>query len=171
MTGFASMEPVVHAYAKNFASAITKIQLGYGFSHTIILIKESKFNSVSFVNLDLLCIDCHILSGDNHNPMMVKRVNQYLTKGLKIMTNKRDSVCIAHGAIVLLLYAWKSCPILGTNISYSLVAVGCKFFFPSNYLMNKHWELTSSPNSMESYSQDLATFTALCVVTHILDQE
>jgi hypothetical protein len=30
MTGFASMEPMVHANAKNFVSAIMKIQLCYG---------------------------------------------------------------------------------------------------------------------------------------------
>jgi hypothetical protein len=43
MTGFASMEPVQHANSKNFASAIIKIQLRYGFCHTIVLNKDSKF--------------------------------------------------------------------------------------------------------------------------------
>jgi hypothetical protein len=38
--------------------------------------------------------------------MMVKGINQYLTKGLKIMTNKHDSMRIAYKAILLLLYAW-----------------------------------------------------------------
>jgi hypothetical protein len=73
---------------------------------------------------------------------------------MKIMTNKRDSVCIALEAILLLLYvyAWNSCPIPGTDISHSFVAVGCGFAFPINYSMNKHWELTSSPTSVESNS-------------------
>jgi hypothetical protein len=104
--------------------------------------------------------------------MMVKQVDQYLTKGLKIMTNKRNSIRAAHTAILLLLYAWNSRPILGTNLSCSLVAVGHKFAFPTNYSRNKHWKLTSSPNSMESYSQDLAMhLSTLCEVAHLLVQE
>ena len=103
---------------------------------------------------------------------MVQRVNWYLAKGLKIMTNERDSVRVALKAILLLLYAWNSCPIPGTDISRSLVAVGCEFAFPINYSTNKHWELTSSPSSIESYSQDLATrLSALREVAHLLVQE
>jgi hypothetical protein len=49
--------------------------------------------------------------------------NGYLTKGLKIMTNTRNSVCIALEAILLLLYAWNSCPVPGMDISHSLIAV------------------------------------------------
>jgi hypothetical protein len=134
MTGFASMEPVQHANSKNFASAIMKIQFCYGFFRTTVLDKNSKFNGVCCEALDLLHISCHVLSGDNHNPMLVERVNQYLTKGLTIMTN----------AILFLLYAWNFCPIPGTDISQSLVAVGREFAFPFDYSTNKHWELTSS---------------------------
>jgi hypothetical protein len=75
MTGFASM-----ADSKNFASAIMKTQLCYGFCHTIVLDKDSKFYGVYREALDLLNINCHVLSGENHNPMMVERVNRYLTK-------------------------------------------------------------------------------------------
>jgi hypothetical protein len=172
MTGFASMEPIPHANSKNFASAIMRIQLRYGFCHTIVLDKDSKFSSVCREALDLLHINCHILSGDNHNPMIVERVNRYLTKGLKIMTNERDSVRVALEAILLLLYAWNSCPIPGTDISRSLVAVGREFAFPIDYSTNKHWELTSSPSSVESYSRDLATcLSALREVAHLLVQE
>jgi hypothetical protein len=104
--------------------------------------------------------------------MMVERVNQYLTKGLKIMTNERDSVRIALEAILLLLYAWNSCPIPGTDISRSLVAVGREFAFPIDYSTNKHWELTSSPSSVESYSKDLAIcLAALREVAQLLVHE
>jgi hypothetical protein len=70
--------------------------------------------------------------------MMVEHVNRYLTKGLKIMTNECDSGCVALEAILLLLYAWNSCPIPGTDISWSLVAVGREFAFPIDYSTNKH---------------------------------
>jgi hypothetical protein len=43
--------------------------------------------------------------------MLVERINRYLNKGLKIMVNKQDSPCIALEAIILLNYAWNSCPV------------------------------------------------------------
>jgi hypothetical protein len=146
-----------------------KIQLHYGFYHTIVLDKDSKFYGICHDALDLLNINCHALSRDNHNPMLVVHVDQYLRKGLKIMTNERDSVCIALEAILLILYTWSSCPIPGTDISCSLVAVGCEIFFPIDYSTNKHWELTSSPISVESYSKDLATH--LSALHKVLVQE
>jgi hypothetical protein len=149
-----------------------KIQLRYRFCHTVILNKDSKFFGVRSEALDLLQINRHVLSGNNHNPMMVKRINQYLTKGLKIMTNEHDSVRIALEAILLLLYAWNSCPIPGTNISRSLVAGGREFAFPIDYSTNKHWELTSFPSSVESYSKDFAIrLAALREVAQLLVHE
>ena len=91
MCTFAAVEPVSNASAKTFASAILKILLRYGLSHTVVLDKDSKFLGVCRESLDLLHINCHILSGGNHNPMLVERVNRYLNKGLKIMTNERDT--------------------------------------------------------------------------------
>jgi hypothetical protein len=41
MNSFAFMEPVQHANSKDFASVIMKIQLRYGFCHTIVLEKDS----------------------------------------------------------------------------------------------------------------------------------
>ncbi len=125
------MEPIQHANSKNFAATIMKIQLRYGFCHTIVLNRDSKFYGVCHEALDLLHINYHVLSGDNHNPMMVDRVNGYLTKGLKIMTNKHDSVCVALEAILLLLYAWNTCPIPGTDISHSLVALAMNLPYQS----------------------------------------
>jgi hypothetical protein len=112
------------------------------------------------------------LSGANHNPMLVKRVNRYLTKGLKIMCNKCDSVRVALEAILLLLYAWNLCPVPGADISCSLVAVGREFAFPINYSSRRHWELTSLPSTVVSYSIELATHLLACrEVAEILDKE
>jgi hypothetical protein len=77
------------------------------------------------------------------------------------MTNEHRTVRVALESLLLLLYAWNSCPVLGTDISCSLVAVGREFAFPINYSSSKHWELTSSPATVESYSKDLAEWLAL----------
>ena len=110
MCTFAAVEPVSNASAKTFASAIMKIMLRYGLSHTVVLDKDSKFLGVCRESLDLLHINCHILSAGNHNPMLVERVNRFLNKGLKIMTNERDSIRVSLEAILLQLnqHSWQA---------------------------------------------------------------
>jgi hypothetical protein len=83
MCTFAAMEPVTNPSATTFASAIMKIILRYGFCHTVVLDKDSKFFGVCRESLDLLKINCHVLSGGHHDPMLVERLNCYLNKGLR----------------------------------------------------------------------------------------
>jgi hypothetical protein len=130
--------------------------------HTIVLDKDKKFYGVCCKALDLLKINCHVLSWDNHNPMLVERLCRYFNKGLTIMCNECDTVRVALECLLLLLYAWNSCPVPGTDISRSLVAVGCKFAFPIDFSSGKHWQLTSSPATVESYSKALATRLSAC---------
>ena len=86
--------------------SIMKILLRYGFCHTIVLDidKGSKFFGVCHEAIDVLQINCHILSSANHNPMVLERINRYLVKGLNIMCNERNSVRVAMEAILLLLF-------------------------------------------------------------------
>ena len=138
MCTFGALEPVAGANSTTFASAIMKIQLRYGFCHTVVLDKDTKFFGVCREALDLLKINCHVLSGDNHNPMLVERLCRYFNKGLTIMCNERNSVRVALECLLLLLYAWNSCPVPGTDISRSLVAVGREFAFPIDFSSGKH---------------------------------
>jgi hypothetical protein len=85
---FACMEPVSNPSSTTFASAIMRILLQYGFCHTAVLNKDSKFFGICREALDLLKINCHVLLGANKNPMLVERVNRYINKGLCIMCNK-----------------------------------------------------------------------------------
>ena len=104
--------------------------------------------------------------------MIVKRLNCYLNTGLRIMTNERDSVRVALEAILLLIYTWNSCPVPGTDISWSLVAVGCEFAFPINFSTGKNAELISLPGAVATYSRELATqLDACCEVAMLLVKE
>ncbi len=89
MTGFSVIEPIQHATSSSFALGFMKNHLRFGLCHTMD--KDSKFFGVFKEAVDLLQINRHVLSGGNHNGMLVERVNCYLNKGLKIMTNKCDS--------------------------------------------------------------------------------
>ncbi len=162
MCTFTAMEPISNANATTYASAIMKIILCYGFCHTVVLNKDSKILGVCHEALDLLKINCHVLSGGNHNPLLVKRINRYLNQGLCIMCNKRDLNLVALEAILLLIYAWNSCPVPGTDISCSMVAVGRKFAFPIDFSARKHAELYSAPGTVKSYSKELAMHLDSC---------
>ena len=157
MTTFGCMEPVSKPDSTHLASAIMKICLKFGLCHTLVLDKDSKFFSVFRATCDLLNINCHVLSGDNHDAMIVERLNRYLNKGLTVLSNERDSVRIAQEAILLLIYAWNSAPIPGTDLSRSLVAIGREFSFPIDFSSAKHLELTSSASTIKSFAHDQAT--------------
>ena len=77
MTTFAISEPTVKQNAKSFASAIMKILTLFGFSHTIVADKDSKFQGVFKETAELLGINMHVLSGENHDPMLIDRVNRF----------------------------------------------------------------------------------------------
>jgi hypothetical protein len=162
MCTFAAMEPISNANSTTYASAIMKIVLCYGFCHTIVLDKDSKFFGICREALDLLKINCHVLSSGSHNPMLVECINCYLNQGLCIMCNERNSNRVALKAILLLIYAWNSCPVPGTDISRSMVAVGHKFAFPINFSAGKHVELYSAPGSIISYLKELASRLDAC---------
>jgi hypothetical protein len=109
------MEPVTNPSATTFVFAIIKILLQYGFCHTAVLNKDSKFVGVCCEAMHLFLINCHVLSGRNHSQMLMERVFYYTNRGLKIMSNKRKLIQVALEAILLLIYAWNLCPVPGIN--------------------------------------------------------
>jgi hypothetical protein len=160
MCTFGALEPVTGANTTTFALTVMKIQLRYELCHNIVLDKDSMFYGVLREFLTLLKISCHVLSGDNHNPVLVEHLCRYFNKGLHIMTNECNTVRVALEALLLLLlYAWNLCPVPGTDISRSLVAVGREFAFPIDYSYNK-----SFPAMVDTYSKQLAEHLTGCYV-------
>jgi hypothetical protein len=66
-----ALEPISNANATTFASAIMKIMFRFGFAHTVVVNKDSKCFGVFRKSLYLLKIHCHLLSGNNHDGMLV----------------------------------------------------------------------------------------------------
>jgi hypothetical protein len=89
-----ALKPISNANAMTFASAIMKIMFRFRFAHTVVVNKDSKFFGIFRKSLDLLKIHCHILSGNNHNGMLIKQLNRYLNKGLRIKSNMLGSIRI-----------------------------------------------------------------------------
>ena len=148
MMSFACMEIVTEASVTTYESSMMKIIVRYRNFHTLTIDKEGKFFDVFCEDVDLLQLNCHVLSSQNHNGMLAEQINHYLNKGLCIISNEWRSVQVALEAILLLLYEWNSAPIPGTDLYHSLVAVGRKLSFPIDVLASKHFEPASSPESV-----------------------
>ena len=88
--------------------------------------------------------------------MIVERVCRYLNKCLTIFTNERDDNRVALEGILMSLYAWNSAPIIGTDISRSLVVVGREFQFPIDFCSEQHQILTSSTVKVSKFAQEQA---------------
>ena len=147
MCTFSALEPVSGASATTSTSAIMKIQLCFEFCHTIVLDKDKIYYGVCRQALNLLKIICHVLLGDNHNPMLIERLCRYFNKGLTIMCNECDSIRAALECLLPLLYAWNSCPVPG-------------FAFPIDFSSCKHWQLILFPATIKSVMR-LLTYWSL----------
>ena len=62
MTTFLVADPTSDQNSKVFASAIMKIWMRFSFSHTIVVVKDSKFCSVFSKTSESLGINMHVIS-------------------------------------------------------------------------------------------------------------
>jgi len=156
MTAFGICEPVAEQNVPTFASALMKIWLRFGFSHTIVVDKDSKFCGVFAKTVKLLNINIHILSGGNHDPMLIEQICRFLNASLTIYCGERGTIKVSESGILMALYAWSSVPVAGTDISRSLVIVGREFHFPIDFSAEHHLMLTSDPKKVVTFAWEQA---------------
>ena len=75
MCTFVVAEPVTNPSAMVYAQALLMIILPIGLAHTIILDADTNFYNTFRQMCELLRLNAHTISGENHNPMLVERVN------------------------------------------------------------------------------------------------
>ena len=138
MTTFCLAEGVSSCNLVSFAQAIMQVQLRFGIAHTLILDRDSKVFATFQKTCELLNLNVHILSSGNHDAMIAERVNRFLNSGMKNLCQDQGSTMIGCKTILLLIYAWNSAPVMGTDLSRSLLTVGREFRFPIDISTNKH---------------------------------
>ena len=156
MTSFGICEPTAEQNSSAFTSALMKIWLSFGFSHTIVVDKDSKFLGVFSQTAALLNINIHVLSSENHDPMIVERICQFLNSCLPVLFNESGNNRVALEGILMSLYAWNSDPVVGTDISRSILVTGWKFNFPIDFLTEQHQILTSNPLKVSTFAVEQA---------------
>ena len=83
-------------------------------------------------------------------------INCFLNSSLTIFCNERRTNKVALEGMITALYAWNSAPVVGTDISRSLLVVGREFQFPIDFSANMHHVLTSNPVKVNSFTSDHA---------------
>ena len=83
---------------------------------------------------------------------------RYLNKCLIVFCNEHGTHRVAMEGTLMLLYAWNSGPIIGTDISRSLLVVGRKFSFPIYFCTFQHQILTSTPLRVSYFIAEQAHF-------------
>ena len=104
----------------------------------------------------MLKINIHVLSGGNHDPMIVERICRYLNLCLTVFCNERGNNRVALEGILMSLYARNSAPVVGTDISRSLLVTGREFNFPIDFSSEQHQILTSIPLKVSSFATEQA---------------
>ena len=84
MCTFAIAESVAEIDSITYAQALLIIMLCLGLAHIIVLDKDSKFHTTFAETCQLMNFNVHTISGENHNLIIVERVNRYLNKGTNI---------------------------------------------------------------------------------------
>jgi phosphatidylserine synthase len=72
MMAFAVIQPVKTKDSKGFASALMRVLLHFGLCHILVIDKASAFFGVFREVIELLQLNYHVLSGKNHDAMLVE---------------------------------------------------------------------------------------------------
>ena len=104
----------------------------------------------------------HVLSGENHDGMIVERINRFLNSSLTIFCNERGTNKVALEGISMDLYAWNSTPVVGTDILCSLLVMGRKVQFPIDFSADMHHVLASNPAKVTYFASDQAILLSCC---------
>ena len=162
MTTFVAIEPVVEQSSKSFAKAVYKIMMRYGLASLIVTDPDSKFKGEFIGMCDLLKIPHHMSSKGNHNAVIVERFNKFLNSGLRIFSTERGTVRVFLEGAETLVYAWNSAPVVGTDISRSLLVTGREYRFPIDIADSKHVTFNINETKLRSFARDLTTLLTKC---------
>jgi hypothetical protein len=155
MTGFAAIEPMKDMNSSAFARAVYSILLRYGLSQVVITDPDSKFKGNFKEAFATLKIQHHLSARGNHNAILVERFNRYLNAGLRVFNNDRATNRVFLEGTQTLTYAWNSCPVLGTDLSRSLLTVGREFHFPIDFEANRRASFDISDEEKKLFAENL----------------
>eukprot|EP00957_Ditylum_brightwellii_P152791 11630391-Ditylum_brightwellii.AAC.1 len=154
MTRFVAIESMAKQDATEFARSIITIVLHYGLSHLLITDKDSKFKGEFIQTTKLLKLQHHVAAKGNHNAIMVERFNVFLNLSLTVFNNDRSTNRTFIEGALMSAYAWNLAPVIGKDISRSLVVLGREYNFPIDFTTRDEFSFDVTPQKVASYTED-----------------
>jgi HKD family nuclease len=155
MTGFAAIEPIKEKNSSSFARSVYIILLRYGLANSVITDPDSKFKGEFKEAFETLKIHHHLSARGHHDAILVERFNRFLNAGLRVFNNDRETNRVFVEGAYTLTYAWNSCPVIGTDLSRSLLTVGREFHFPIDFEANRDVSYHTSSNEKKRFASNL----------------
>jgi hypothetical protein len=156
MTGFAAIEPMKDMNSYSFAGTVYSILLTrYGLSECVITDPDSKSKGNFKETFETLKVHHHMSARGNHNVILVERFNRYLNSGLRVFNGDHETNRVFLEGSQMLTYAWNSCPVLGTDLSRSLLKVGREFHFPIDFEANLRVSFEATDNDKKLFAENL----------------
>jgi hypothetical protein len=90
----------------------------------------------------------------NPNAVSIERFNQFLNSGLRVFNNDSQSNQVFIEGAQTLTYSWNSCPVLGTNLSRSLIVLGQEFHFLINFIANHQISYAKSSSDKKFFADN-----------------
>jgi hypothetical protein len=134
----------------------------------IITDPDSKFKGESKATFELFGIQHHLSARGNHNAILVERFNKFLNSGLHVFDNDGGTNRVFLEGAETLTYAWDSWPVLGTDLSRSLLTVGREFHFPIDFTTNRNFSFDATDKSTKSYAAEMTDLLQKCRIIYVM---
>eukprot|EP00957_Ditylum_brightwellii_P075329 5723949-Ditylum_brightwellii.AAC.1 len=136
--------------------------LRYGISQLVITDADSKFKGEFKEAMEILKIKHHMVSKGNHNAVMVERFNVFLNSSLTAFTNDRQTNRLFVDGTHMSVYGWSSAPVVGTDISRSLLVVRREYSLPIDYTSRSELSFNVTPLDVKSYANKMLNLLDKC---------
>jgi hypothetical protein len=134
----------------------------------VITDPDSKFKGEFKATFEMLGTQHHLSARGNHNATLVERFNKFLNSGLRVFDDDRGTNRVFLEGAETLTHAWNSCPVLGTDLSRSLLTVGREFHFPVDFTANKHVSFDPTDASKKSHASDMTNLLEKSRTVHVM---
>ena len=130
LTGFVILAPLRSILSNDLAVAfMERVLLQIWFCHIIHVDAGNKFRSVFEVMCNSLSLWFSAVAKGNHQSLSIEQFFKYANTAVTIATQDWATLSVWVPAILLAMYAWNSSLIDGTDIIWSIPAVGRPFCF------------------------------------------
>ena len=138
-----------------FSRAIYIFQMCYEFSYLVITDTDSNSKRWFSRSVELIKIKHHVYDKGNHNKITVESSKFSLNSSVMVFNNERKSNGFFLEGEIIIVWAWNSTSVAGTDIRRLLLVFGKEFHLPIDFISRDHIAFSNSPSDINYYAFNL----------------